>query len=1508
MKKGLGITLRIVGLVLVLVLGIGLSLQLPGVQSYMGKRVLAALDGKINAEISFGKISVLPFKAIVAEDLLLLDKKPYREDLDTVIHAGSLSVKFSIRGLFDGRGVHLSDLKLQDGVFCLVNEPRDSSGANSNIKRIFSSGKKPGEPAAPLSGNIFDASDVKISGLRFRMLNFDKPVEVPEHTINWTDLDVMDINLKAENVRMNGTVVTGKAESLSFREKSGFAARSLSGDVRNGNGETYIRDLRILTDSSDIRANEFRMLFPSMACFSRFLEAVRMKADFNHALVDIKDIAYFAPALRSMDFRAVIDGHFDGFVSDFAVRNFRFAMANGRSRMSSTVDGTLRGLPDAANLVVDASLKNTDFSFGELGDFIRGFAPAAKMDLGRLAAGSRFRMDARARGPMNSLAINARVVMSGASDVSGGRADLDLMLKNVMNLQKAIEIGGAVSTDGLDLGRVLGNESFGPFTMNAAAGVVLTPGVPKMKIDSLNVASLSFNGYDYRGISVKGEYTGDVLDAGIVSTDPNLDMILDVSYRKAAGADRYGRISGKVASADLHALNFSGSEKAVIGFGLSGSMLQETGSGMRADMDVTDVRLEGEDGVRNVGDIDISLFKSENENSLSVNSNFLQGSYTGNRFLGDFVKDVSDASIRRELPQLFGAMTGTGLGNRYNVSLTFLDSNDFLSFFMPGSYIENGTSVMADLYEDGLFEANVRSGRIALKDKYLKDVSIILSNASESLSGNILVSEISAGSLNLRNAQLKMYASDNHIGAGFSYDNETSLINKGELYFTGEVGRGLDGKPWILGQTLPSNVYFNSNPWSIGQAHFAASASEVLVDSLAIGGISQSILLDGGYSSARKDTISLFLENFDLAIADAFMPSGLNVRGLASGYAQVVSDPEKERSILLDIGVDSVSVASTKLGRVNVASRWNEETSAFDLALRNMIDSTYTIMARASYKPETKDVKGNVYFRSFDIGFAGPLLESVFSEVAGSISGGVRIAGSLDSPDMSSNDLHLDDAVLRLDFTNVAYRAEGPLRIANDGVYFDGVSLKDRYDGTGALAGGITWNRFKDMGLDIRADISRMEALNIPENVAGGFYGNVFATGSVTLGGPFNALALNVDASTVKSGSLHIPLSSSSSAASSNLLTFAVFDESGIIVDPYEEMLGRLRNSIALKSGNDMKIKLKVNINENTPAVIELDKATGNVITAKGNGLIEIDVRPSRDVLDFGGRYNITSGNFHLDALGIATKDFRLKDGSYIVFNGDIMDSQLDIGAVYRTKAPIGILIADNNSAARRNVDCGINIAGGANNPRISFSIDIPDLDPSTQGLVESALSTQDNIQKQFLSLLISGSFLPDEQSGIVNNANMLNTTISEIMSGQLNNILQKLDISLDLGLDFQTGAGGQSLYDLAVSTELFNNRVIVNGTFGNRLYTTSSSQSEIFGDLDIEIKLDKAGALRLSLFSHSADQYTSYLDDSQRNGVGLSYQKDFKSLGDFFKSLFRKRDEEDHGADQVRKISIGEE
>ena len=124
------------------------------------------------------------------------------------------------------------------------------------------------------------------------------------------------------------------------------------------------------------------------------------------------------------------------------------------------------------------------------------------------------------------------------------------------------------------------------------------------------------------------------------------------------------------------------------------------------------------------------------------------------------------------------------------------------------------------------------------------------------------------------------------------------------------------------------------------------------------------------------------------------------------------------------------------------------------------------------------------------------------------------------------------------------------------------------------------------------------------------------------------------------------------------------------------------------------------------------------------------------------------------------------------------------------------------------------------------------------------------------------------------------------MLANQLSNIFQKLDIPLDLGLNYQPNEKGNDIFDVAVSTQLFNNRVVVNGSVGNKQYNSGGTQ-DVVGDLDIEIKLDRTGSFRLNLFSHSADSYTNFLDNSQRNGVGLTYQTEFNSFGQFIRNIF---------------------
>ena len=131
----------------------------------------------------------------------------------------------------------------------------------------------------------------------------------------------------------------------------------------------------------------------------------------------------------------------------------------------------------------------------------------------------------------------------------------------------------------------------------------------------------------------------------------------------------------------------------------------------------------------------------------------------------------------------------------------------------------------------------------------------------------------------------------------------------------------------------------------------------------------------------------------------------------------------------------------------------------------------------------------------------------------------------------------------------------------------------------------------------------------------------------------------------------------------------------------------------------------------------------------------------------------------------------------------------------------------------------------------------------------------------------------------------MSNMTV--LMSNQLNSILQRLEIPFDVGIGYLGSAESSNAFDVAISTQLFNDRVIVGGSVANKSYNGNLSNRDVVGDLDIQIKLDPSGRFRFNLFSHSADEYSSILDLSQRNGFGVSYQMEYNRFREFVRSVF---------------------
>lgn len=1459
------------------------AVQSPGVQDRLVRNFLSRVGDKLGGDISFSSVNFQAPGSLELKDVLLVDANPYSEDrygtgffwTDTLAFVKQLSATVSAKMLLSGKGVHLSRVDLRGASVYLALEP----DRQIKFERFIRMESKDSSATPPISVGKVYGEDI-----RFRMSDFSRPAkQTPPTAISYDDFDAHIGVLEARDISIRDGYVSAVADRITITEKSG-ADVVVSGRTKVGHGLAVIKDIHITDSLSDVRIPLYSMASNTMRDYSEYCQKVRMKFKVAKSTVASETISKFSLGrLDGMDFLLDIDGaEGDGYVSDLNISKLKFTDLYG----GVAGDASLRitGITITPDWVIDGKINSIRLTTSGA-SAMAGRMLGKKLDFSNFAKNQPIELNGSVKGPLSKLAANAKL------KTGTGTANAVLTIRDASSTGKNSRIEGTLRTKNLDVGRIIDKDFIGKVTANTGFRAVFGNDGINVQADSLIVDRLSLLGYDYTGIAAAGAYSDNAFDGKIICADPNLNFIFQGIFNLSPKTkNALYKFSANVGYADLEALHLDtrgGASK--ISAELNANLMKIARGDLLGDFNIYDLTLENDNGVKHIGDIYAGSHTNGDISRAQIRSSFLDAGYVGNRNLLDFFNDIQTVTTRRELPALYSVHDkdkGDASAD-YDISIDFHDSRDLLSFIKPGVYIADSTRIDVRM-QNGNLAGRIHSPRLAYLTNYLKGLEITVDNMGGSTNATLLTEELRMGQIGFTNSALTAFAQSNEYFLSFHYDNIVGMDNVGELYLAGEVGRDATDTLFINAKPLSSYIRFNDSQWDLAESDIYYRAGEARFNNVLIYNGEQSISINGGLSPTKTDTLVLGINRVNMDIINHFTGRDYGISGSTSGRAMLSSPLRSNMKGLLNVSCDSLTVAGEDAGSLRLAMVYDKPADKVSAFLRDIAGEIDALNVKGSYRMSERNLNVDASAKGLGLTLLSPIIPEAVSGLGGTLHGDFHAVGHLDSLSLSSEGARIEGGKFTVGYTNVPYRIGGPFHIDNTGIYLDNFNISDSEGGYGVLNGGLKFTNLKDFSLD--ADMI-LRNLMLFGSRSGDVYGDLYASGDVYLNGGLDAININADLYTNKAGTMHVSLGGASSASVSDLLTFT--DHTEVRIDPYELMLNELLQQVATRkkaSGTNLIAHCRINATPDLEAVLELDNTGDNFLTARGNGLLNVELNQARKIFDVSGDYNISNGKYHFALPGIVSKNFNIENGSSIKFGGDIMDSELDINATYSLRTSINRLMADTTTVAtRRMVNCGISITDRISSPKLGFSIDIPDLDPTTKSEVESALNSEDKIQKQFLSLVITGSFLQNEEYGIINNTNLVFSNVSEMMSRQLSNLLNRMDIPVDLGVGYQQNAEGTDLYDVSVSTELFDNRVEVRGSFGNRQYSTSNNPNgEMVGDLDIDVKLDKAGELRFNLFSHSADEYTSYLDYSQRNGVGITYQKEFGKWKDFWKSLFR--------------------
>ena len=262
------------------------------------------------------------------------------------------------------------------------------------------------------------------------------------------------------------------------------------------------------------------------------------------------------------------------------------------------------------------------------------------------------------------------------------------------------------------------------------------------------------------------------------------------------------------------------------------------------------------------------------------------------------------------------------------------------------------------------------------------------------------------------------------------------------------------------------------------------------------------------------------------------------------------------------------------------------------------------------------------------------------------------------------------------------------------------------------------------------------------------------------------------------------------------------------------------------------------------------------------------------------GRYNLSGGFVRYTPPIITQKIFNIQDGSYVSWNGEILDPLFNITAIQTQRSSV------KSGDDSRLVDFELSIKLTYTLKDLDISFDLATTDDLT---IDNELQslTAEQREAKALNMLLYNSYT-DLASAVDNYS--INNPLNAFLEYELNTWAQRTlrGVDLTFGIDNYGMDGTGTMrtdYSYQFSKSLFDNRlkVVVGGSYASNQDVTQNLSENLIDDISLEYRLDKRENMYLKAFRQTG--YESIIEgEITETGVGFMYRKQVQSFLDFFR------------------------
>ena len=1437
--------------------------------------VAEELSDLLNTRVTIGRINIGLLNRIIIDDVLLDD-----QDEQEMLKVTRLSAKFDIMPFFKGK-ISISSVQLFGFNINLQKKTPDSPPNFKFVLDAFASNDTVKKD---------NSLDLRINSILIRRGRMAYHVLSEEETpgkFNAKHIHLQNIIANISLKALSKDSINLGIKRLSLDEKvSGFSLKKMSLKLVANSRQTSIDNFAIELPETSLKLDTIHLIYDSLKAFDRFTEQVRFSFRTLPSQITLKDISPFLPALSHFKEPISLDMEVKGTVNQLTCSHLEITADNRQFRLKGDV--ALQDLSHPQDAYVFGTLSELTATTRGVGFLVRNLShdyngvPPVLERLGNVSF----------RGEVSGYFTD--IVTYGQLHTDLGGVNMDLKLSSDKS-KGLFAYSGAVKTTDYKLGKLLANEQLGEITFNLDVhGRHVTDRLPVVELKGL-IASVDYSRYRYENITLDGEYKQGGFNGKVALDDPNGSIYLngDVNVSSRIPTFNFQAIINKLRPHDLNLTSkYPDTEFSLkLRANFTGGSVDE----MIGEINVDSLEFMSPEKQYFMNNMNIRASKQNNENQLRLTSEFLTASVEGK-----FQYHTLPASIlnimRKYVPSLIlPPKKPIETHNNFQFDIHIYNT-DILSTIFDIPLTVYTHSTLKGYFNDPLQRLRVEGyfPRLQYKNNFIESGMILCENPSDHIRARMRLTNLKKkGAVNL---SLDAQAKDDNISTTLNWGNSAAVTYSGQLAAVAKFLRTEGEKPLLkaMVEVKPTDIILNDTLWQIHPSQVVVDSGKVDVNNFYFSHQDRYVRINGRLSDNPQDSVKVDLKDINMGyVFDiASISDDVNFEGDATGTAYA-SGVFKKPVMNTRLFIKNFSLNQGRLGDLNIYGEWDNENRG--IRLDASIKDISTTPSRVTgiihpLKPES-GLDLNIEANELNLKFLEHYMKSIANDIKGRATGKVHFYGKFKG--LNLDGAVMTDASMNFDILNTHFAIKDTILLAPSGLTFNNIHISDMEGHSGRMNGYLHFQHFKNLNYRFEIQANNMLVMNTKESTDMPFYGTVYGTGNALLtGNAIQGLDVNV-AMTTNRNSIFTYINGSVASATSNQFIKFVDKtprrtiQDSIQIISYYEQLQQKRQEAEEEQKTDIRLNILVDATPDATMKIIMDPVAGDYISGKGTGNIRTEFYNKGDVKMFGS-YQINQGVYKFSLQEVIRKDFVIKNGSTITFNGAPLDANLDIQASYTVNsASLNDLIPEESSSIIQQpnvkVNCIMNLSGILVRPTIKLGIELPNERDEVQTLVRNYISTEEQMNMQILYLLGIGKFYTEDARNN-QNSNVMSSVLSSTLSGQLNNALSQVfeTNNWNIGTNLSTGDKGWTDMEVEgiLSGQLLNNRLLINGNFGYR--DNPMANTNFVGDFEAEWLINRSGDIRLKAYNETNDRYYTKTNLTTQ-GVGIMYKKDFNKWSDLF-------------------------